>query len=78
MSFDEDMEEDQLQSDQNWRPNSPDKWDMITSGKWIQKAVWNRMVNTMERDQPHKTPGGHLHMDSGLSDKGRGGTPDGR
>ena len=52
----EDMEQDQLQADQNWRPNAPDKWDMIASGKWIQKAAWNRMVTTMERDQPHKTP----------------------
>ena len=52
----EDMEEDQLQADQNWRPNAPGKWDTIASGQWIQKAAWNRMVTTMERDQPHKTP----------------------
>ncbi len=42
--------------DQNWRSDSPVKWDMIESGQWIQKAVWNRWVTTMERDQSHKTP----------------------
>ncbi len=48
------MKEDKLQAHQNWRSNSPDKWDMIVSGKWIQKVAWNRMVTTMEWDQPHK------------------------
>ena len=52
----EDMEEDQRQTEQNWKSFSSDKWDKITSGKWIQKTVWNRMVTMMERDQPHKTP----------------------
>jgi hypothetical protein len=42
--------------DQNWRPDASSKWDMIVSGEWIQKAVWNRWVTTRERDQPHKTP----------------------
>ena len=41
---------------QNWRSDTSAKWDMIESGKWMQKAVWNRWVTTMERDQPHKTP----------------------
>jgi hypothetical protein len=50
------MEEDQSQDDQNWRSNAPDKWDMIASGKWIQKAAWNRWVTTREREKPHKTP----------------------
>ena len=52
----EDMEEDQMQSEQNWKSAAPAKWDKIASGKWIQKAAWNRMVTMMERDQPHKTP----------------------
>jgi len=30
---DENMEEDQSQHDQNWRPDAPAKWDMIASGK---------------------------------------------
>jgi hypothetical protein len=29
---------------------------MITTGKWMQKEVWNRLVTTLERDQTHKTP----------------------
>ena len=49
------MEEDQTQSEQNWKPDTPDKGDKIASGQWIQKAVWNRMVTMMERDQTHKT-----------------------
>ena len=48
--------EDQAMSDQNWRSDSTVKWDMIASGKWMQKAEWNRWVTTMDRDQPHKTP----------------------
>ena len=32
------------------------KWDMIATGKWMQKAEWNRWVTTLERDQSHKTP----------------------
>jgi hypothetical protein len=42
-----------MQSEQNWKSVTPDKWDKIDSGKWIQKEVWNRM---MDRDQSHKTP----------------------
>jgi len=38
---------------QNWRSDAPAKWDMITTGKWMQKG--NRWVTTLERDQPHKT-----------------------
>jgi hypothetical protein len=30
---DENMEEDQSQHDQNWRPDAPAKWDMIASGE---------------------------------------------
>jgi hypothetical protein len=52
----EDMKEDQMQSQQNWKSASPDKWDKIASGKWIQKVVWNRMVTMMERNQPQKAP----------------------
>ena len=52
----EDTDSDQQMPDQNWRSDAPDKWDMIASGKWMQKAVWNRWVTTLERDQPHKTP----------------------
>ncbi len=26
-------------------------WSKVVSGNWIQKAVWNRMVTTLERDQ---------------------------
>jgi ribonuclease HI len=52
----EDTDSDQQMPDQNWRSDSPDKWDMIASGKWMQKAAWNRWVTTLERDQPHKTP----------------------
>jgi hypothetical protein len=59
------MEEDQTQDDRNWRPDTSDKWDMIATGKWIQKTVWNRMVTTMERDQSHKTPVTSIHMDTG-------------
>jgi hypothetical protein len=50
-----DTDGDQQMQDQNWRSDTSAKWDMITTGKWIQKAVWNRWVTTLERDQSHKT-----------------------
>ena len=53
------MEEDHMQLEQSWRSTAPDKWDASSSGNWIQKAVWNRMVTASERDpicQIHKTP----------------------
>ena len=52
----EDMEEDHIHLEQTWRSTTPDKWDTIVSGNWIQKAVWNRMVTTSELDHLHKTP----------------------
>jgi hypothetical protein len=36
----EDTDGDQQMVYQNWRPDSPAKWDIITSGKWIQKSEW--------------------------------------
>jgi hypothetical protein len=45
-----------MHPEQTWKSASPEKWEKIASGQWIQKAVWNRMVTLMERDQPHKTP----------------------
>jgi hypothetical protein len=54
--YGEGMEEDHPQFEYNWRVTASDKWDTIASGNWIQKAVWNRMVTALERDQPHKTP----------------------
>ena len=33
----EDMEEDQMQSEQNWKSAAPDKLDKIAPEKWIQK-----------------------------------------
>ena len=50
------MEEDSIQLEQSWRVTSPDKWDAIVSGKWIQKSEGNRMVTTSERDRSHKSP----------------------
>ena len=47
---------DQQMQNHNWRADAPSKWDMIATGKWMQKAVWNRWVTESERDQPHKTP----------------------
>jgi hypothetical protein len=44
----EEMQEDQIRTKQTWIPAASDKWDMIASGKWMQKEVWNRMVITME------------------------------
>ena len=52
----EDTDGDQRMPDQNWRSDASVKWDMIETGKWMQKAVWNRWVTTLERDQPPKTP----------------------
>jgi hypothetical protein len=51
-----DTDGEQQMPDQNWRSDAPAKWDMIATGKWMQKAAWNRWVTTLERDQPHKTP----------------------
>jgi ribonuclease HI len=51
-----DTDGDQQMENHNWRSDASAKWDMIATGKWIQKAVWNRWVTKSERDQPHKTP----------------------
>ena len=51
-----DEEEDLPRENQNWKSKAPDKWDTIATGRWMQKAAWNRMVTTMMRDQPHKQP----------------------
>ncbi len=51
-----DTDVDQQMQDQNWRSDTPANWDMIATGKWMQKAAWNRWVTTLERDQSHKTP----------------------
>jgi hypothetical protein len=52
----EDTDGDQQIPDQNWRSDATAKWDMIASGKWMEKAVWNRWVTTLERDHSHKKP----------------------
>ena len=52
----EGMEEDHPQFEQSWRVTTTGKWDAISSGNWIQKTAWNRMVTGSERDQSHKTP----------------------
>ncbi len=52
----EDTDGNQQMTDQNWRSDDPAKWDMIATGKWMQKETWNRWVTTLERDQTHKTP----------------------
>ena len=44
----EGMEEDHPQFEYNWRVTTPDKWDVIDSGNWLQKTVWNRMVTVLE------------------------------
>jgi hypothetical protein len=51
-----DTDGDQQMQNHNWRSDAPAKWDMLATGKWIQKAAWNRWVTKSERDQPHKTP----------------------
>ena len=35
----ENTDGDQQMPDQNWRSDAPAKWDMIASGKWMQKAA---------------------------------------
>jgi hypothetical protein len=52
----ENTDGDHQMQDQNWRSDAPVKWDMIVTGKWMQKETWNRWVTTLEWDQPHKTP----------------------
>ncbi len=51
-----DTDGDQQMQNHNWRSDVSSKWDMIATGKWIQKAAWNRWVTESERDQPRKTP----------------------
>jgi hypothetical protein len=65
---------DQMQSEQNWKSVSPDKWDKIASGQWIQKTEWNRIVTLMERDQSHKTPVTSTWTADFLTRKGEGRT----
>jgi hypothetical protein len=33
-----------------------EKWETVSSGQWMQKAAWNRMVTRTMREQPHTTP----------------------
>ncbi len=61
-----------MQFEQDWRSNESDKWDTITSGKWIQKVVWNRMVTMSERDQLHNTPVTSTWTDDFLTREGEG------
>ena len=70
----EDMEEDHMKFEQNWRSEATmsDKWDTISSGKWIHKTVWNRMVTVSERDQLHKTPVTSTWTSDFLTRKGEG------
>ncbi len=51
-----DTDGDQQMQNLNWRSDASAKWNMITTGKWIQKAAWNRWVTESEQDQSHKTP----------------------
>jgi hypothetical protein len=51
-----DSDGEQQMPDQRWRSDASAKWDMIATGKWMQKAAWNRWVTKLERDQSHKTP----------------------
>ncbi len=32
-----------------------EKWETVTSGQWIQKESWNRMVTRTMWEQPHTT-----------------------
>ncbi len=52
----EDSDGDQRMPNQNWRSDASVQWDMIGTGKWMQKEAWNRWVTTVARDQSHKTP----------------------
>jgi hypothetical protein len=45
----EDTDGDQQMTDQNWRSDASAKWDMIATGKLMQKAAWNRWVTTLQR-----------------------------
>jgi hypothetical protein len=58
--------------DQNWRPDASAQWDMITSGKWIQKEEWNRWVTVREREQPRKTPVTSTWTEDFLTREGEG------
>ena len=33
-----------------------EKWETVSSGQWMQKSAWNRMVTRTMREQPHTTP----------------------
>ena len=56
VGYDGEMGDDYTQPEQSWKSTAPEKWDAIASGRWIQKAAWNRMVTASERALPHKTP----------------------
>ena len=34
---------------------SPEKWETVASGQWMQRAAWNRMVTRPMREQPYTT-----------------------
>ena len=36
--------------------HSPEKWETVASGQWIQKEVWNRLVTRTMWEQSHTTP----------------------
>jgi hypothetical protein len=35
---------------------SPEKWETVASGQWMQRSAWNRMVTKPMREKPHTTP----------------------
>jgi hypothetical protein len=49
--------EDQKEPEQICQTLSPEKWEKISSGQWIQRARWKRMVTqTVTWEQSHTTP----------------------
>ena len=49
--------EHQKEPEQICQTLSPEKWEKIASGQWIQRARWKRMVTqTVTWEQSHTTP----------------------
>ena len=62
----ENTDDDHQRTDQIWRSDASVKWDMIATGKWMQKAVWNTEMGDYVGAGPDSQNTDHIYMDGGL------------
>ena len=68
-------EEDWRECDRSGKFVSPEKWEKVTSGQWIQKSVWNRTCSGDDGGTGLVSQNtGYHHMDSRFYDERRRGS----